>query len=169
MEYFKYDLERWGGEKRLPQIQIIKWKRRCEYWKEHFKPMYFLSLIIYKRIQITYGIELPVISRIGKGFKIEHPYGIVVNYNAKIGEKCNIYNGVTIGAEKRGRRIGVPEIGNKVWMGPNSTIVGSIKIGDDVLISGGAFVNFDVPDHSIVVGNPGRIISKENATCGYIE
>ncbi len=30
------------------------------------------------------------------------------------------------------------------------------------------FVNFDVPDHSIVVGNPGKIISKPNATNGYI-
>lgn len=30
------------------------------------------------------------------------------------------------------------------------------------------YVNFDVPDHSIVVGNPGRVIPKENAVEGYI-
>lgn len=166
---YKYDLARWGGKRRLPQIQIIKWKRICEYWKERCKPIYYLSLIIYKRLQITYGIELPVMTKVGKGFKIEHPYGIVVNYNAVLGEKCNIYNGVTIGAEKRGKRLGVPKIGNKVWIGPNSTIAGSINIGDDVLIVGGSFINFDVPDHSIVIGNPGKIISKQNATACYIE
>ena len=36
------------------------------------------------------------------------------------------------------------------------------------MIAPGAFVNFDVPCNSIVIGNPGRIISKENATLGYI-
>ena len=38
----------------------------------------------------------------------------------------------------------------------------------NVLIAPGAYVNFDVSDNSIVLGNPGKIISKENATAGYI-
>lgn len=42
------------------------------------------------------------------------------------------------------------------------------RIGDDVLIAPNAYVNFDVPSHSVVVGNPGKIISRENATEGYI-
>lgn len=40
------------------------------------------------------------------------------------------------------------------------TIIGGIKIGNNVLIAPGAFVNFDVPDNSIVLGNPGRIIPR---------
>ena len=59
-------------------------------------------------------------------------------------------------------------IGNKVWIGPNATIVGKINVGNDVLIGANSYVNFDVPDHSIVLGNPGRIIRKENATQDYI-
>ena len=47
-------------------------------------------------------------------------------------------------------------------------IVGKVKIGSDVLIAPLTYVNFDVPDHSIVIGNPGRIIPKENATADYI-
>ena len=50
----------------------------------------------------------------------------------------------------------------------NLIVVGKIKIGNDVLIAPGAYVNFDVPDHSIVIGNPGKIIPKQNATEGYI-
>ena len=43
-----------------------------------------------------------------------------------------------------------------------------VKIGEDVMIAPLAFVNFDVPPHSIVIGNPGKIIHKENATEEYI-
>lgn len=53
-------------------------------------------------------------------------------------------------------------------MGANAVIVGNIRIGNDVLIAPGAYVNFDVPSHSIVLGNPAKIISRENATEGYI-
>lgn len=43
-----------------------------------------------------------------------------------------------------------------------------MKIGDDVLIAPNSFVNVDVPSHSVVLGNPCIIKSKENATEGYI-
>ena len=85
-----------------------------------------------------------------------------------IRKNINIATGVTIGQENRGKRKGCPTIGDNVWIGTNSVIVGNIKIGNDVLIAPLAFVNFDVPDHSVVIGNPARIIFKENATEGYI-
>lgn len=75
---------------------------------------------------------------------------------------------VTIGAENRGERKGAPQIGNEVYIGAGACVVGKIVIGDDVLIAPNAYVNFDVPSHSIVLGNPGRIISKQNATESYI-
>ena len=37
------------------------------------------------------------------------------------------------------------------------------------MIAPNAYVNFDVPDNSIVIGNPAKIVKKENATEGYIE
>ena len=55
-----------------------------------------------------------------------------------------------------------------MFLGTNSIVVGKAKVGNDVLIAPGAYVNFDVPDHSIVIGNPEKIIPKENATEGYI-
>ena len=50
----------------------------------------------------------------------------------------------------------------------NATIVGKVVIGDDVLIAPNAFVNCDVPSHSIVIGNPSQIHHKDFATQGYI-
>ena len=85
-----------------------------------------------------------------------------------IGNNCNLAKGVTIGQENRGNRIGAPRIGNQVWIGTNSVVVGNITVGDDVLIAPNCYVNRDVPDHSIVIGNPCKIISKENATEGYV-
>ena len=54
-------------------------------------------------------------------------------------------------------------------MNANSIIIGNCKIGNNVLIAPGAFVNFDVPDNSIVIGNPGKIIQRESSpTAKYI-
>ena len=123
--------------------------------------------IFFLRMKNKYGLEI-YSEKIGKGLYIGHPYNITINQNAIIGEYCNIHKGVTIGQENRGKRKGCPIIGNKVWMGVNSTIVGKINIGDDVLIAPNSFVNCDIPAHSIVYGNPCIIKHKEGATKYYI-
>ncbi len=99
--------------------------------------------------------------RIGFGFP-----QLTVGRDVVIGECCNLHKGCTIGAENRGNREGSPVLGNRVYVGINATIVGNIRIGNDVMIAPNSFVNFDVPDHSVVIGN--TIHYKENATEGYI-
>ena len=124
--------------------------------------------LVYRCLAQKSFIEIPRDTKIGAGLYIGHPYGITINADAIIGENCNIHKGVTIGVENRGKRAGVPTIGNSVWMGIGSTIVGNITIGDDVLIAPNSFVNCDVPAHSVVFGNPCVIKPKENATEGYV-
>lgn len=85
-----------------------------------------------------------------------------------MGENINIHKGVTIGNENRGKRKSAPVIGNNVWIGINSTIIGNVLIGDDVLIAPNALINFDVPNHSVVIGNPGIIKHVKNATEGHV-
>ena len=120
------------------------------------------------RIRKKYGVEIGGESSIGKGLYLGHPFDITVNRNVTLGNNINLHKGVTIGRENRGKRKGYPTIGNEVYIGVNSTVVGNIRIGDDVLIAANTFVNCDVPDHSIVIGNPCIIKPKENATEGYI-
>ena len=55
-------------------------------------------------------------------------------------------------------KIGCIEIGNNVFVGSNSTILYNVKIGSNVVIGAGCLVNRDVPDNSVVVGVPARII-----------
>lgn len=121
-----------------------------------------------KKMQAHYGLEIPGQATIGEGFYIGHAYGITVNTDAVIGRNCNIHKGVTIGQENRGKRKGAPVLGDCVWLGVNSTVVGAVTIGDDVLIAPNSYVNCDVPSHSIVIGNPCRIIPRDNATEGYV-
>lgn len=45
-------------------------------------------------------------------------------------------------------------IGNEVWIGVNATIVGKVSIGDNVLIAPNAFVNCDIPSHSVTLIYP---------------
>jgi len=88
--------------------------------------------------------------------------------NAIIGKNCNIAQGVTIAQSNRGKNQGTPSIGNQVWIGPNAVIVGKINIGNNVLIAPNAYVTTDVPDNSIVIGNPAIITSNIKATENYI-
>jgi len=93
----------------------------------------------------------------------------VINKKAKIGQNCNIAHSVTIGQANQGKLKGYPTIGNMVWIGTGSVIVGNIKIGSNVLIVPNSFVSMDVPENSLVIGNPAKIIAKENPTESYIE
>lgn len=113
-------------------------------------------------------IDLYYKTKIDGGLYIGHPYCISINVDVVIGSNCNIHKGVTIGQENRGERKGTPKLGNCVWIGVNSTIVGNITIGDDVLIAPNTFVNRDIPSHSVVFGNPCIVKHKENATEGYL-
>ena len=142
-------------------IRFVFWLRLAEKGS-------FLGRIQCYRYSRKFGLEISPMAKIARGLYLGHPYHITVGGGVCIGKNVNLHKGCTIGADIRGSREGSPTIGNHVWCGINSTIVGKITIGDDVLIAPGAFVNFDVPSHSVVLGNPGIIHHKEHATDGYI-
>lgn len=106
-------------------------------------------------------------TKIGKGLYIGHLGRIVIHPDAVLGNNINLSAGVTIGQAGRQEKK-VPIIGNQVFIGTGAVLVGGITIGDDVLIAPNAYVNTDVPAHSVVIGNPAIIHPKENATEGYV-
>ena len=100
------------------------------------------------------GIDIHPGATIGNYFTIDHGTGVVIGETAKIGNNVKMYQGVTLGAksfplDKDGNPIkGInrhPHIGNNVIIYSNSTILGSIKVGDGAVIGGNLWVDTDVP------------------------
>jgi serine O-acetyltransferase len=143
--------------------------RNANYYRKRNIFLYLFYKTLLTRHSYKYGFQIPYETQIGKGFYIGHFGRIIINPAAKIGENVNISPGVTIGMTNRGKKRGVPIVGDEVWIGTNAILVGNIKIGNNVLIAPNAYVNFDVPENSIVIGNPARIIHNEKATDGYID
>ena len=174
-ELYNADMERYkktvgGGIKRILTRDYIRkyhyYLRKTQTTENNLLKKYYD--LRYRRLCTSHHLEIPSSVRVGKGLYLGHPFCITINSEAIIGENCNIHKNVTIGQENRGIREGTPIIGNQVWIGINATIVGRIRIGDDVLIAPNSYVNCNVPNHSIVFGNPCIIRSKEKATENYI-
>ncbi len=104
------------------------------------------------------GIEIHPGAKIGRRFFIDHGMGVVVGETAEIGDDVLLYQGVTLGGtgKERGKRH--PTVGNHVVVGTGAKVLGNIRIGDCVKIGAGSVVVHPVPDHSTVVGIPGRVV-----------
>ena len=175
-DLIRSDLFRYYGGKKIgirEKSQLFGYKytkilRKTHYWKSKNILIYLLYAYRLNRLQLKYGYQISTSAKIGKGLYIGHFGTVVVNPEAVLGDNVNLSPNVVIGKQNRGDKKGAPCIGSCVWIGSGAKIVGKITIGDDVLIAPNAYVNFDVPSHSIVIGNPGKIIFRENATEGYI-
>ena len=168
-KYFKCDYYRMTGEKWNPVkgilIMLLRYDIRYLYLIRRKKTK--TRTLFAMRAVRKYGLEI-LSDNVGPGLYLGHAHNINVSPLANIGKNRNLNKECTIGRENRGKRIGSPTLGDGVWVGSNSMVVGNIHIGNDVLIAPNAYVNFDLPEHSIVIGNPAKIIKKENATDSYI-
>ena len=127
----------------------------------------FVCLVWQKNIEILTGISIPASASIGHSFYIGHFGGVIINANSKIGDNCNISQGVTIGVSGQGVNRGVPKIGDNVYIGANSVLAGNIKIGNNVLIGACSLVNTNVDDNDVMLGVPAIKISDKGSK-GYI-
>lgn len=160
---YKEDVKRNMGGYQLRFLHILRIAQSSK-----SKVVKVVCKLLLRRYRLKYGLEIYPETKIGKGLYLGHAFNITVNPKATIGDYCNLHKGVLIGQENRGKRKGCPELGNRVWVGINSAIVGKVTIGDDVLIAPCTYVNCDVPSHSVVLGNPCVIKHKDNATEKYI-
>lgn len=148
------------------EMKYVRLFRLCQANNNNIWRYYYR--FFFKRLCKKTGIGMYCDVNVGRGLVIGHYGRIVINGDVKFGEDIMLTHNVTIGRDVRGKRKGTPVIGNRVVIRTNSTVCGNIKIGDDVLIAPNTFVNFDVPNHSIVVGNPAVIHHRDNATEGHI-
>jgi serine O-acetyltransferase len=151
----------------IPGFRFMYLNRKVFNYRR-FSILWFIFFFLLRRYSFKYGFQIPYVTEIGEGFYIGHHGTIIINGEAKIGKNCNVAAGVTIGQTNRGKLKGCPNIGDNVWIGIGSVIVGNITIGSNVLVAPNTYINFNVPSNSLVIGNPGKIIRKNNPTEGYI-
>ena len=130
-------------------------------------PAYLLHRALLHRYRFRYGFDISPQTAIGPGLYLGHFGGTVLSPSAVLGSNVNIGQGATLGATSRGKHKGAPTLEDRVWIGAHAIVVGRITIGHDALVAPGAYVNFDVPPHAVVLGNPGQIISQTGSE-GYI-
>jgi serine O-acetyltransferase len=128
-----------------------------------------LARVISQISRTMTGIEIHPGATIGRRFFIDHGMGIVIGETSEIGDDVLMYQGVTLGGtgKQTGKRH--PTIGNEVVIGTGAKILGNIKIGDHVKVGAGSVVVRSVPDHSTVVGVPGRVVGDANADLDTLE
>lgn len=110
--------------------------------------------------RIITGIEIHPGAEIGRRFFIDHGEGVVIGETTIIGDDVLIYQQVTLGGtgKESGKRH--PTLGNNVIVGAGAKVLGNITIDDNVRIGAGSVVVEDVPEHSTVVGIPGRVVHR---------
>ena len=104
------------------------------------------------------GIEIHPGARIGRSVFIDHGMGVVIGETAEIGNRCLLYQGVTLGGtgKKNGKRH--PTLEENVVIGAGAKVLGAITIGTNTRIGAGSVVVRDVEEDCTVVGIPGRVI-----------
>jgi serine O-acetyltransferase len=107
------------------------------------------------------AVEIHPGAEIGSDFFIDHGSGVVIGETAEIGNNVTLYAGVVLGGTSLDKVKRHPTIGNNVVIGTGAKILGPITIGDNVRVGANSVVVEDVPPNCVVVGVPGKIVSKK--------
>ena len=104
------------------------------------------------------GVEIHPGAKIGKGVFIDHGMGVVIGETTEIGNRCLLYQGVTLGGTGKSHGKRHPTLSENVVVGAGAKVLGAINVGENTRIGAGSVVVRDVEADSTVVGIPGRII-----------
>ncbi|WP_156291793.1 serine O-acetyltransferase [Oceanobacillus salinisoli] len=120
--------------------------------------LFFIARVISQISRFFTGIEIHPGAKIGRSFFIDHGMGVVIGETCEIGDNVTIFQGVTLGGtgNEKGKRH--PTIKDNALISTGAKVLGSITIGENSKVGGGAVVVKDVPDNCTVVGVPGRIV-----------
>ncbi len=126
---------------------------------EYFRSVYYYRIgVFFDKIISWYRpgcstLHIPHNVSIGEGLMAMHPYATFLNA-ASIGKNFTCLQCTTIGKKDYMK----PIIGDNVTLGANVVVIGNVRIGNNVMIGAGSVVVKDIPNNSIAVGNPAKVI-----------
>lgn len=146
-------------------MNAIQLYRVAHWFHERRTPV--VPKLIRNLIFLIFNSYIPPSANIGKKTVFAYgAIGVVVHADARIGEGCVIGQGVTIGAAEgyvSSEKHACPSIGDHCYLGAGAKILGGIQVGSGCQIGAGSIVLHSLPDHSIAVGAPARIIGQTPA------
>jgi len=128
----------------------------------HWK-IYPLAYLFHYLNRVLFSMDIHPAAEIEPGVVIDHGIGVVIGATASVKSGTVIYHGVTLGAKHicSGKRH--PDVGRNVFIGAGAKILGPIKVGDNAVIGANAVVLRDVPEDSLAVGIPARILRRDDS------
>ncbi len=131
-------------------------------WLHRMRPA---AVLVQRLLAFLCSCDIPPDCTIGMDVIIPHfGLGICIYPNARIGDRVKIHQGVTIGRRDspsdEERNVPPIEIGDDTIIGAGAKILATnhMRIGKRCFIGANAVVISDVPDDSIAVGVPARIL-----------
>lgn len=140
-------------------LQILFWVRMASY-KGIFYPF---ALKLHNHYKNKYDVRIHAWAKIGYGLYIGHGMSMCVNSNAVIGNNVNLSQMINIGTNNKKSAI----IGDEVYIGPLTSIVGDVEIGSRSIVGSGSVVVKDIPSDKTAVGVPAKVIG-ENKHPNYV-
>lgn len=133
-----------------------------------------MSELTGKKVSSTFRLFPPFYSDYGKNITLgenvfinsacqfQDQGGITIGDNAFIGPKvviATINHGIKV-SERPFNFLKPVKIGKNVWIGSSVNILPGVTIGDNCIIGAGAVVTKDIPENSIAVGVPAKVVDK---------
>lgn len=108
-------------------------------------------------IRLLFGTQIQLGAKLGKNVELGNGgLAIVIHRHAVLGNNVIIAPGVTIGGTTK--KFGAAKIGENTFVATGAKILGPVVIGKNCVIGANAVVTQDIPDNSLAVGIPARII-----------
>jgi serine O-acetyltransferase len=142
--------------------RYCRWVHTCGLPRPFRWPLSLVAMAVQLWVTVTSHVQIPSSVRISPGLLIPHTGYIVLNSRSSPGANCTLTQGVTLGHAGGGGNpdlTGAPVLGDRVYVGPGTAVIGRIEVGDDALVGVGAVVTRAVPPRGVVAGNPARVLS----------
>jgi len=166
MNFFSFITQDWAANKTSAKGRVIMLLFRIANFCATRKIYRYIGIpyrVFYKILmEWIFCIEIPWNAKIGRGLRIYHGQGLVLNSQVVIGNNVTLRHCTTIGNKQlpNGAASRAPVIGDYVDVGCNTCIIGDITIGDHVVIGCGAVVTKSILVEAVVAGNPAAPIKK---------
>lgn len=143
-------------------LHMYRVARQLHSWRIPIVPRFITYFI-----RFFWAAYIPHTAEIGEGTMLGYGgLGVVIHGRAVIGKNCLIGQHVTIGGTSQ--KYDVPILGDNVFVGAGAKILGPVRIGNDVVVGANAVVLTHLPDNSLAVGIPAKVIKTGIKMVDYV-